>query len=145
MERLGGWSASGVQIELLALLVRGDDLVEFAMGEEHASAEEGMRAAPRGLLDALDEGVVDGGASEVVDELGVVDLAVGAARDVPRRHHLLAAGVGRIFRDRDRRDARGDLVDWGGHRASCVTHEGRRGPSGRVGGWEVQVEPAVVL
>ena len=136
VERLGGWSASGVQIELLALLVRGDDLVEFAMGEEHASAEEGMRAASRGLLDALDEGVVDGGASEVVDELGVVDLAVGAARDVPRRHHLLAAGVGRILRDRDRRDARGDLVDWGGHldlRASCVTHERCRGPCYRFG------------
>ena len=125
-------SAAGVEVKLLPVLVRGDDLVELAMGEEHAAAEEGMRAAARRLFDAGDERVVDGGASKLVDEFGVVDLAVGASRDVPRRDDLLAAGVRRfrwlIVAGAHGGDARGDLVDGGGHLALGASYSADEGP-----------------
>ena len=89
VERLTAWAAAGVQVKLFTLLVRGDDLIELAVREEHAAAQERVRLASRDCLDAFDQALVNHLTPEIVHELQVVDLAVRPSRDVPGRHHLL--------------------------------------------------------
>eukprot|EP00982_Pelagococcus_subviridis_P014845 31362-Pelagococcus_subviridis.AAC.7 len=126
MQRLGRRPSPRVQVELLAALVRGDDLIELAVREEHPAAQERVRARVRDALDALHERGVDGLAAELIDELGVIDLPVRAAGDVPRGDDLLATvfrgggrgGVRVVARgDVHGGDAGGDGVHGGGHRA----------------------------
>ena len=113
VEGVAGGAAAGVEVELLALLVGGDDLVELAMGKEHAAAKEGVRLASGDPLDALDERGVDGTAPEVLHELLVVDLPVGAPGDVPGGHHLVAVGGGGGIVERRRGDRGGGVVNAG--------------------------------
>jgi hypothetical protein len=47
VEALGGGPPPGVEVKLLPLLVRGDDLVQLAVREEHPAAQERVRLAPR--------------------------------------------------------------------------------------------------
>jgi len=115
--------AAGVQVKLFTLLVRGDDLIELAVREEHAAAQERVRLASRDCLDAFDQALVNHLTPEIVHELQVVDLAVRPARDVPGRHHLLGGRLVGGIGQRRRRGRGGHLVD-AGHLATK-----RAGPS----------------
>jgi hypothetical protein len=62
--------------------------------EEDAALEEWVRGAAREPLYARHQRLVDGLAPELLHQLVVVDLAVGAAGDVPGGDHLLALSRG---------------------------------------------------
>ena len=88
MQGLGGRASAGVEVELLASLVSIEDVIEVSVGEEDAAAEEDVGRAAGETRDAVDEGLVEALAAELVDELVVVDFAALLGRDFPRRHDL---------------------------------------------------------
>lgn len=90
-----------------------NDALEIAMGEKEPASQHRVRRPARCTLKPRNEGAVDLLASEVAHELGVVDRAVFAGVDLPRRHRL-TGGVGRIarLRPRCRSRSRGGL-SWG--------------------------------
>ena len=94
MHRVTTRPPPGIQEERLALFIAIQDAVEVAMREEHAPAEEDMRAVARKPLEPLEQLRLDPPRPELHDQLFVVDgllLAVlrHAALDVPGRDDLL--------------------------------------------------------
>ena len=59
------------------------------MYEEDAAAEEDVRLARSEPFNAIDQRLVESLASELVDELVVVDFAAVFGGDFPWVHHLL--------------------------------------------------------
>ena len=100
--------AAGVEEERLALLVPVEDPVELAVREEHAPAEEDVRAVAREPFEPLEQRSVDTPRAELVDELVVVDRELlpirrDRALDIPRSNDLRLCAVRRGL-DRGRVD-----------------------------------------
>lgn len=89
MQRLRRWPPACVEIKLLAFLIRIKEVIEVAMGEEDAAAEEDVGRATGEACDAVDEGLVEALAAKLVDELVVIDFAALLSRNFPRRHDLV--------------------------------------------------------
>lgn len=89
MQRLRRRSPTCVEIKLLPSLIGIKDVIEVAVGEEDATAEEDVGRAAGEARDAVDEGLVEALAAELVDELVVVDFSALLSCYFPRRHDLV--------------------------------------------------------
>lgn len=89
MQRLRGRPSARVEIKLLPPLVGIEDVAEVAVGEEDAAAEEDVRRAAGEAGNAVDEGLVQALAAELVDQLIVINFASLFGRHLPRRHDLV--------------------------------------------------------
>jgi len=85
---------SRVQVERLPPLVRVEDFGKVALREEDAALKKGVRGHAREALAPGDQLGRQRGAAELGDQLVVVDLAVGAAGDVPGGDDLSACEFG---------------------------------------------------
>lgn len=70
---VGARTATGVEEKGLALLVSVEDVLEFAVAEDDATAHEAVGAVARDSFEPLEEGLVDALGAELDNQLVVVD------------------------------------------------------------------------